>query len=420
LNISKPRNENYAAVITRVPAVVPLLGRDRIVAVPLFGHQAIVQKGWETGDLGVFFPAETQLSEGYAAANNMHKHADKNADPAQVGYLEDNRRIKALKLGGHRSDAIFMPLKSLAYTGIDVSQLREGDIFDRIGDHEICQKYEIVQPKQASTKGNHAPKPRRVMDRHFPLHLDTSNYWRAKHTIADSDFVWVTQKLHGTSVRIGRTIVARKLTRLERVARKLGVNVQETAYDNVYGSRRVTKDVNDPDQNHYYDTDIWTIEGRKLDGLVPAGYVVYGELIGWTPDGVAIQKGYTYHLPQGEAKLYVYRVATVNPDGVSVDLSWPQVEEFCRQTGLNPAPLLWAGYHEDFDVDAWMDQRYRDVGYRNAVALDPGKTVDEGVVVRVDGLTPRLYKAKSPAFLQYETKILDAGVADLESAEAAA
>ncbi|MEV4129028.1 hypothetical protein [Nocardia sp. NPDC049707] len=129
----------------------------------------------------MFFPAETQLTEGYAAANNMHKHADKNADPTEVGYLEDNRRIKAIKLGGHRSDAIFMPLKSLAYTGIDVTRLREGDTFDYLGEHEICRKYEIVQPKQASTEGNQAPKPRRVMEPHFPLQVDTSNYWRKAH-----------------------------------------------------------------------------------------------------------------------------------------------------------------------------------------------------------------------------------------------
>lgn len=192
------------------------------------------------------------------------------------------------------------------------------------------------------------------------------------------------------------------------------IKIREFDYDNVYGSRRVIKDPN-ADQNHYYEHDIWTEHGKKLDGLIPQGYVVFGELIGWSSVDKPVQKGYTYKLPNGVAELYVYRVAHVNPQGFLVDLTWDQVVEFCAKRGLETVPELWRGKHKDFTADEWMDRTYVHQGFHNAVPL-PAGVVDEGVCVRVDGLNPYILKAKSPAFLRHETKILDEGVVDLETA----
>ncbi|QIS16440.1 RNA ligase family protein [Nocardia arthritidis] len=419
LTFHQPKNENYAAVITSVKAVVSLPNRDRIEALPLFGHQAIASKGWKPGDLGVFFPAEVQLSHEYASINNLYRHEHMNEDPSQKGYLEDNRRVKAIRLGGHRSNALFMPLSSLEFTGVNTSLLREGDTFDTLGGFEICRKYEVRKPQGPNSQ---VPKLQRsrVDGKLFPQHIDTGNWWRMQHNVDGGDYLYVTQKLHGSSVRIGNTIVKRKLTLRDRFGRFIGAKIQETEYDNVYGSRRVIKDAN-AHTTHYYSSDIWTRAGKKLDGLIPAGYMVFGELIGWTPDHEPIQKGYTYQVPKGESRLYVYRVAHVNAQGIVTDLSWPQVEEFCRNLGLSTVPLLWTGYADDFDVDVWMNRRYADdwvcAYIDQPVQLDPGKTVDEGVVIRIEGMTPQLLKAKSPDFLEHETKMLDTGVDDLESSQ---
>lgn len=413
-----PKNSNYTGAIVSVKAINSLKGRDRIVGIPIYGSQAIVQNGWGIGDLGVYFPAEVQFSDEYAHVNNLYRDNTKNADTTAVGYLEDNRRLKAIKLGGHRSDAMFMPLASLEYTGINIGQLTEGDIFDTVNGHEIVRKYEVrplAEPRGTTQQRKATKKFKRVDAKFLPEHIDTDNYWRNQHRIQDDAEIIVTQKLHGSSVRIGNTLVRNKPTWLERVAKKFGVRIAETSYDNVYGSRKVVKDVNNPDQNHYYKSDIWTTYGKKLDGLVPQGFVVYGELIGWTPERSPIQKGYTYDAPDGDAALYVYRVAHVNPQGLITDLSWDQVKHFCTNNGLNHVPELWRGKHADFDVDAWMDENYSTLGYRNAVPL-PAKTFDEGVCIRVDGeLLPFLLKAKSPAFLRHESKILDEGQVDLES-----
>jgi hypothetical protein len=414
MKLDAPANENYAAVIVRVRNILPLPKRDRIFGVPVLGLHAITDGSTQVGDLVVMFGAETQLSLEYAAENNLHRHGNLNVDESKSGYLEDNRRVRAIQFAGNRSDALIMPLSSLAYTGFNVDDLQEGNTFDRLNGHDICNKY-VVKTKSGAVK-NQDSKERRVDAKFFPLHFDTANYWRNLDAIDDMDRVTVTQKLHGTSIRIGNVPVKRTLKWYERLVSKF-VKVQTMEYANVYGSRRVTKDSNNPDQNHFYDTDLWTIEGAKLDGIVPKGYVVYGELIGYTPSGEAIQKNFTYDRPVGQCELYVYRVVQVNPDGIAVDLSWDQVKEFTTNNGLKHVPELWAGLHVGFNVNDFIDVRFRDLGYSNAVPLSDPKLVDEGVCVRVEGLTPRVLKAKSPKFLAHETAMLDNNEVDMEESD---
>lgn len=412
-----PKNPNYACTVVRLTAVNDLAGCDNIAGAPVLGFQAIVGKDRQPGDLGVVFTAETALSEEFARANNLHREPELNQDPGEKGYLERNRRVRAIKLRGHRSDALFMPLESLAYTGYDVTKLAPGDTFDELNGHLICEKYAVKKAGPTQLAKNKAKTYERVDRKHFHLHVDTDNYFRVADSIPADAEVIVTAKYHGTSWRGANTIVARQLSWLERIAKRLGVRVQETEYDHVFGSRRVLKDVNNPRQNHFYDSDIWSEFGARLGNLLPEGFMVFGELVGWTSDGAEIQAGYSYGLPKGTHQLYVYRVAQINPQGRLTDLSWDQTVEFCNDHGLKTVPVLWRGKHADLDVDQFLDVRFNDIGYTETLPLGANKKiVDEGVVVRVEGLVPYLAKAKSPKFFEHETKQLDKDVIDLETA----
>jgi len=429
MKLDAPENPNYAASVVQVSSMIPLENSDNLLGLQFFGYQAIVNKDMDiqVGDLGILFTAESQLSEEYTRMNNLFRHSDLNNDETEQGYLEDSRRVRAIKLRGNRSDALFMPLSSLDYLGVDTSDLKVGDQFSGINGREIVRKYLIKQPGVARINKNSQPKFRRVDDKMLPLHFDTENYFRNRDQIPDDAEIIVTQKLHGSSVRIGNTVVKRKLSWLERLAKRVGIKVAETEYDHVYGSRKVVKDPNNPDQNHYYETstgiDLWTEAGRKLDSVIPKGYLVYGELIGWTPDGSPIQKNYTYDLPNGQYELYVYRVATINPDGVVNDLSWDQVKKFTERAGIKHVPELWRGTHDEFVAEEWMDIGYgveyvKSPGFyaERPVPLSDANSVDEGVVIRTDvGAAPYLLKAKSPVFLAHETKMLDQEVVDIES-----
>jgi len=127
----KPENENYCATIVRIKNIIPLENCDNVVATTIFGFQAIVGKAAQIGDAGIVFTTETQLSDQFAAANNLYRHAERNGNPTLKGYLEDNRRVRAVKFRGHISNALFLPLSAIAFTGVNVDDLEEGDVFGR-------------------------------------------------------------------------------------------------------------------------------------------------------------------------------------------------------------------------------------------------------------------------------------------------
>jgi len=418
MKLAKPENENYAATVVAIKSITPFEGSDNIVGTPLLGFQAIVGKNTQIGDVGIVFPAETQLSPEFCYENNLYQHGNLNKDESAKGYLGDNGRIRAIRLRGNRSDCLFMPLSSLQYIkGLDTSKFAVGDVFDAIGDHKICNKYVVKRTKKEQRLEKNKEKFIRIDKKFLPEHYDSDNYFRNADTIPSERDVIVTQKLHGTSIRIGNTYVARKLSLLEQIAKRLGVSVKESETDYVYGSRKVIKDVNNPNQNHFYGTDLWSEEGAKLQGSLPQGFLVYGELIGWTAENAPIQKNYTYGVPAGTCDLYVYRVATVSPDGYICDLSWDQCVEFCKDRGLKTVPELWRGKYKDFTVEQFIDKRFQDEGYAGVVPLDKESPVDEGVCIRVDGIAPYILKAKSPVFYEHETKMLDEEALDIEAEE---
>lgn len=417
MKIQPPVNANYAATVVCIKNIIPLENCDNIVATSIFGFQAIIGKDIPVGTIGIVFPAECQLSDEFCKQNNLYRHGEFNADHAKTGYLEDNRRVRAVKFRGQRSDCLFMPLESLKWTGAKLSELREGDTFDVLNGKEICKKYQVRVYEPRQNKQRLAKIFKRVDTKYIPEHFDSDNYMRVKDQLPDNAYFIVTQKLHGTSIRVANTIVKRKLNPFEWIIGKVGVQIKQTEFDYVFGSRKVIKDANNPDHKHFYDVDLWSEEGKKLQGVLPENFIVYGELIGWASPANPIQAHYTYQVPEYSRSLYIYRVAFVNEKGYVVDLTWDQLKEFCKLTGLKHVPELWRGYKKDFNVEEYLDARFVDQGATQCVPLSDPKTVDEGVCIRIDGLRPYIAKAKSPIFYQMETKLLDKGQEDIESSQ---
>ena len=428
-------SENYAAQIVRVGEVLKLPNSDRLYGVNVFGNLAVVDESWTErgGELAVFFPVESQLSEGFAWHANLHRHSDLNQNPREVGYLEDNRRIRALKLRGNVSKALLLPLSVIEkYT--DYPNFTEGDRFDTVNGLEISRKYVIKEPQVFDRQGKKIKQAfKRVDSTLLPEHIETDQWLRNEQVVDDDEILIVTQKLHGTSARFANTIVRRQLSWWERALVRVGVKIRDTEYDTVAGSRKSIKDPHNPAQKHFYGEggDLWTDYLGRVESSIPKGYVIYGEIVGWTDNGSPIQKGHTYGEPEGERTLYVYRVATVNPDGEIHDLSWDQVRQFAAQRGLKTVPELWRGFKRDFELDVFVEKDFHAhwltgqvTGFSlyadEPVALSKGGTgKDEGIAIRVEngGAIPLLFKYKNDSHYLYETAQLDAGELDLESAE---
>ena len=437
MSIEVKNEVNYAALVIEVPTPVKLPNSDKLYGIGVAGIEVVVDASWldRVGEKAVLFPAEAQLSHPLCAYANLYRHQEFNDDPEEQGYLDDNRRIRALKLRGNISKGLILPLDKI--TGIssaDADDFEVGQSFDTVWGVEISRKYALPVKGVPMSKeqAKLAKAFKRVDEKVFPMHIDTEFYERNEGHVQDEDTVIVTQKLHGTSVRFGNVPVKVEHTFWERLAKKLGIRVREHEYDLIAGSRKVIKDPKSTTQAHFYSTDVWGSAAELYGHDLPKGFMVFGELVGFTRDGAPIQKGYTYAEPEGEMALYVYRVAIVNEDGVLRDLSWDQVKKFCYTYGLNHTPELWRGPKVALVLEKFAEKAFR-VAYDSEnwasgtalyndrpVGLSAGGTgKDEGIVLRVDrgGDVPYLLKYKNDSFYLAETQALDSEELDLESSQ---
>lgn len=429
------KNEiNYAALVIEVPEPKKLPNSDRLYGIGVAGIEVVVDSSWldKVGSLAVMFPAESQLSEELAHHANLYRHQEFNADPEQKGYLDDNRRVKVLKLRGNISKGLILPLEKVQEVFGHHPDLVAGASFDTIDGVEVSRKYVVPTKGVPMTKeqAKLAKAFKRVDEKVFPMHIDTEQYERNEGHVAPEDIVVVTQKLHGTSVRFGNVPVKVEHTFWERLAKKLGIRVRETEYDLIAGSRKVIKDPKSTTQNHFYTTDVWGKAAQEYGRDLPKGFMVFGELVGYTADGGAIQKGFTYEETlnvdarenAGSSSLYVYRVAIVNEDGVLRDLSWDQVKKFAYTYGMKHTPELWRGPKAALSLEKFAEKNFynehaahwkpgSDLLYIDVpVKLSPGGTgKDEGIVLRVDrgGDVPYLLKYKNNSFYLHESAELD-------------
>lgn len=429
---------NYAPIVIRVPELQKLPNSDRLYGIGAAGITAAVDSSWleREGQLALLFPAEAQISEGLARFANLHRHAELNDNPEESGYLEDHRRVRAMKLRGNVSKGLMLPWEVVkAYVSMmaEPPEVSAGDSFDTLNGVELSRKYVApTKPGSGLTKAQAAVAKafKRVTEKVFPAHIETTFFLRNEDKVAANDIMIVTQKLHGTSVRFGNVPVKVKHTFWERLAAKVGIRVPEYEFALIGGSRKVIKDPGSETQNHYYSHDVWSDAAQFYGQSIPKGFIVYGELVGFV-NGSPIQSGFTYGiLPDVKPSLFVYRVARVNEDGVMTDLSWDQVKEFSRAHGLQHTPELWRGPKAAFSLDTFVEAGYREL-YETALAetghqIYPDRPVglseggtgkDEGFVVRVDkgGEVPDLYKVKNDSFYVFESGELDKGEENLEA-----
>jgi hypothetical protein len=236
--------------------------------------------------------------------------------------------------------------------------------------------------KQDKTKKNIS----RLVDKQFNLHVDTENLRKNVHKLNLNDIISISEKYHGTSFVCGNILVNKKLKWYEKLLKKIGVNIENTEYDIVHSSRKVVKnEFETTNKKNYYKQDIWGIVKDEIKEIIPKGYTLYGEIVGYLPDGSAIQKNYDYWCtsdkiefdtygrcmcnaaticPNGKVgsaerctkdkvkpkqhKTIIYRITYINIDGVVSELTDLQIKDFCQKYNLECKPIYYYGKILDY------------------------------------------------------------------------
>lgn len=415
-----------AEAIVAPVRVKPHPNADRVQLADVMGYQVVVGKDVQEGALGLLFPPDAQLGEAFAKANKLLK--------ADGGYFSANRRVTMQRFRGERSEAFWIPLSSLEFTGKSPDELKAYHAVADWGGVEICRRWinpETLRAQAAGqsrgikgSAGGEVPW--------FRKHHDTE---QLRHATA-SDFpagsrIFITEKLHGTSHRVGMVPAEARTGLLARIGARIADALGYAPAHRwrfVSGSRNVVLKAGVPDRFHggTFRDDACAVWAS----LLRPGEVVYGELVGYSGPGKPIMAThnaadssveavqalaalgpirYAYGQTDGTAAFYAYRIVQHGPDGHALELSWEQLEARCRELGISTVPLLdhmVSTPHANID-EVLVDIRESAEAYDNED--EPWSTLDtrhpmEGVCVRVErpNGTVRHFKHKTFAFCELE------------------
>lgn len=328
-----------------------------------------------------------------------------------IGFFDHNRRIRAQRFRGEQSDGLWMPLSSLKSFAEYVPE--EGHLFTHIGEHEICTKWVARVKGPARPQGTRSVKRGELVG--FPKHMDTDQWAYYKDQIPPNSLITVSEKLHGTSHRVGLVYVEDR--KWWQFWRPRGSYVRQD------GSRNVVITEADGRQS-FYESDEFRLRATPQVGR--KGEVLYGEIVGWVgpdtpimpsvkvdkkelPDEFALYgptMNYHYGQIPGQCQFYIYRIVQFNEDGQGVELSDAQVRRRARELGYQCPPLLFTTnvVSNPLSYEAFMtvvdENVQRETGQPSLPSLVDGRQIREGVVIRVDDPSghTHFYKSKSFAF----------------------
>lgn len=387
---------------------------------------------------------------------NLIFNEKKDEAKTKVGFFNKYGRVKLIRLGGTPSYGYLFSPNELANVYPDVLNVNYNELidydFDTVCGELFVQVYvpPVKEGTPRASRGAKRQKKLQQFDRlvpgQFQFHYDTSQLNRCINEINTTDLVSITVKLHGTSICLGniKTKKPKYSGFYEKIYLYLPKFLQFTKeeYDLIYSSRTVIKNryVNKKVTDGYYGTDIWGEYAEKLDGKIPQGTMVYGEIVGYiTGSQKMIQKGYDYKCPVGTNKLMIYRITTDNGDGTKFEWNISEVYEWTLKLMrdypeiskyIHPIDVLYHGtlsqLYPDIDTTThWhenvleaMKKDKKHFGMEMNEPLCNQKVPREGIVLRIDNdTTPEAFKLKTDLFFGRESALVSSGEVDIEMEE---
>lgn len=439
MNLSVKNQENYAARKVTLRDFVPIPNRDRIQHTVILGNRVITSNESKVGDMGIFFPVESQLAADFLSKNNLYSDKDLNANKEKTGYFQSKGRVRCISLGKAPSEGLVVPLEYLIVWNpklklSDLQNIPDNTVFDTVEGLELCKKYVPPEAFVKRTAGDGKKVKKKAKSRiiNYNLHYDTSKFADNIHILDPDDEIVISSKWHGCNFSMGRVKVLRPLSLVDKIAKFFGAKVVEDEWANIYASRSVIKNDRPTDKhNHYYGEDVWAKAFNELEPFLTDGLSFYGEIVGYASGQKCIQKGYHYGCKEGESKNVIFRITRTSSNGKVEELPMREVIRFCKARNLNHVPVLFDGKASEFlpqkpeqSLEDWRKDfitKLRGSFHMEKMCPHNNNAVPfEGVCVRIDAKSEKAMKFKSFLFLKKETEDLDKGEIDTETAESIA
>ncbi len=400
----------YSAIICKIK-VSPIPNANTIQVANCAGYTAIVGINHKDNELGIFFPHDGQLTWSMVRENKLHRD--------NGGYLEDNRRVRTIKLMGIKSEGIWLSLDSLKWTetfkenkklskrlskevinlNVKLSSLKEGDKLTSLNGVLLCNKYITrgTQEKSAKkvslwTRAKNSIRSFFTPKLEFPKHFDTE---KLQHVLSSQKIPYGTQyfistKLHGTSQRSG-------FVKSNSILSKLGFT---SKYISVYGSRNLTLP-------HKSCKNLYRPVAHKLfEGKLNKDEIVYYEIVGFGENNSSIMQShtisdaklskrfaspmyYSYGMKkcsddkpkyQENFDVYVYRI-TQN----GKNLSPTELEIRVKQLNMKIVPHVWTGVWDPENIESFLKDCKKITEENGSRSSIDSSHIEEGICIRFYG-----------------------------------
>lgn len=426
---------NYLAAVVKLGPVSKHPNADKLQTVVCKGCSVITGLDAKEGDLYIFFPIESQINKEYLSFSDSFQDKELNADKEKKGFFVKTGRVRAIKLRGMVSEGYIAPVRSVEMwlksmgKKIDFTKVEPDTNFDYIDDIEICRKY-VVPVKNVSVRDPNKKKVKReskLIENQFRLSLDAEHLKRNIHRLTPDSIITIGYKVHGSNMSMGRVLCKRPLTLIDKICKFFGANIQDRQYDLVYSSRNVIKNqYADKIHNSFYSEDIWGEMAKKYGHTLKDGVTIYGEVAGQMSTGSWVQSEYDYGLGENTLDLFVFRITYTNYSGDVFEFTTPQIIRYCQKMGLKTVPIFYYGKAREKYPELDLDNHWHENFLAHLIKEYTEKRCfmcrndlpEEGVVVAVEGEIVEPFKLKSLAFLERETKLLDAGEINIEDEQA--
>ena len=168
-----------------------------------------------------------------------------------------------------------------------MDSVTEGYEFTFIGTMEVCRKY--ISPKTKQMQGAGGKTSKKITNTMFHEHFDTGQYGRNEHQIGLDEVVIITEKLHGTSQRVGNVKVttSKPLSFWTKLCGFLAnghwlpaIEVEE--WKHLIGTRRVILGKNkEKDANGFHPVSFREQAAEPFMNNLRKGETVYYEVVGY-------------------------------------------------------------------------------------------------------------------------------------------
>lgn len=455
---------NYLSKIVEIDNFTPHINPEvtRLKTAHVDGYTILVGIDEKPGKF-VYFPAMSCINPQFLSFANLYKNKELNEDHEKSGMFEDNGRVKAIKLKGQVSEGFLLPIQVLLNFIIDATNIEftedecpVGTEFNEV-EHKgksfwISKKYVVKHVQEPGNPGAKRDKKRqkglkkfnRLIDNQFRFHYSTCIIRKEPNTVAPNDLIHISSKWDGTSAIFSYLLCKHPLTWKEKVAKWLTGN-ELNEYDYIYSSRSVIKNANitlgKVNPGFYGEGgDVWGEAFKVIKPFLIKGMSIYAEIVGYLPNNKAIMKRssgiYDYGcvpMKAGEEytygkhyKVMVYRITMTNPDGIVHEFSAREVQQWCKNNGLEPVVEYYYGYAKDLYPDIPVDAEDYGQQFIDHLADDKrfymemnspdcqNRVPAEGIVLKKEDMLSRGWKLKSFAFICQEDKDQENGLENIE------